>query len=163
MVGSTAAGCARASEPAPTPTTATPTSTTTPGTTTAGLSPQSFGAVGDGSTDDTAALQRALDALRPGQTLDIAAGKVYRHSDILTVERVLRRVDIQCEVDASSRKGFAFNCLTSYSDPPFMRDYLHYADPCFYFDLCKRTYSRQVSLLHDYGLYEFTLLVRKAS
>jgi len=66
-------------------------------------------------------------------------------------------------MDASSRKGFAFNCLTSYSDPPFMRDYLHYADPCFYFDLCKRTYSRQVSLLHDYGLYEFTLLVRKAS
>jgi len=71
-----------------------------------------------------------------------------------------------CEVlrsmDACSRKGFAFNCLTSYSDLPFMRDYLYYGDPCFYFDLCKRSYSRQVALLHDYGLYEFTLLVRKA-
>ena len=66
-------------------------------------------------------------------------------------------------MDACSRKGFAFNCLTSYSDPPFMRDYLYYGDPCFYFDLCKRTYSREVALLHDYGLYEFTLLVRKAS
>ncbi|MGE8387445.1 MAG: class I SAM-dependent methyltransferase [Pseudomonas sp.] len=65
-------------------------------------------------------------------------------------------------MDACSRKGFAFNCLTSYSDPPFMRDYLYYGDPCFYFDLCKRSYSRQVALLHDYGLYEFTLLVRKA-
>jgi len=43
-----------------------------------------------------------------------------------------------------------------------MRDYLYYGDPCFYFDLCKRSYSRQVALMHDYGLYEFTLLVRKA-
>lgn len=65
------------------------------------------------------------------------------------------------QMDASSRKGFAFNCLTSYSDATHMRDYLYYGDPCFFFDMCKRTYSRQVALLHDYGLYEFTLLVRK--
>ncbi|AYG46028.1 class I SAM-dependent methyltransferase [Pseudomonas sp. Leaf58] len=71
--------------------------------------------------------------------------------------------DVLRTMDACSRKGFAFNCLTSYSDPPFMRDYLYYGDPCFYFDLCKTTYSREVALLHDYGLYEFTLLVRKAS
>ncbi|KWC22777.1 SAM-dependent methyltransferase [Burkholderia ubonensis] len=62
----------------------------------------------------------------------------------------------------TSRRGFAFNCLTSYSDPPFMRpDLLYYADPCALFDRCKRRYSRQVALLHDYGLYEFTILVRK--
>jgi hypothetical protein len=42
-----------------------------------------------------------------------------------------------------------------------MRADLFYADPCVYFDLCKRRYSRQVALLHDYGLYEFTLIVRK--
>jgi SAM-dependent methyltransferase len=64
-------------------------------------------------------------------------------------------------MDRSSQKGFAFNCLTSYSDKEKMRDHLYYADPCYFFDLCKRRYSRQVSLLHDYGLYEFTLLVRK--
>jgi hypothetical protein len=58
--------------------------------------------------------------------------------------------------------GFAFNCLTSYSDAERKRDYLYYADPCALFDLCKRRYSRNVALLHDYGLYEFTLLVRKA-
>lgn len=64
-------------------------------------------------------------------------------------------------LDRTSRRGFAFNCLTSYSDPALMRDDLHYADPCRLFDRCKRRYSRHVALLHDYGLYEFTVLVRK--
>jgi len=59
-----------------------------------------------------------------------------------------------------STRGFAFNMLTSYSDADRMRDDLHYGDPSFYFDLCKRTFSRNVALLHDYDLYEFTLLVR---
>lgn len=65
-------------------------------------------------------------------------------------------------LDRSSRLGFSFNCLTSYSDAEKMRDYLYYAAPCALFDLCKRRYSRNVALLHDYGLYEFTILVRKA-
>ena len=64
-------------------------------------------------------------------------------------------------LDRTSKRGFAFNCLTSYSDADKMRDYLYYADPCALFDLCKRRYSRHVALLHDYGLYEFTILVRK--
>lgn len=64
-------------------------------------------------------------------------------------------------LDRTSRLGFAFNCLTSYSDVDKMRDYLYYADPCALFDHCKRCYSRHVALLHDYGLYEFTILVRK--
>lgn len=64
-------------------------------------------------------------------------------------------------LNETSRAGFAFNCLTSYSDVDKKRDYLYYADPCFLFDFCKRRYSRNVALLHDYGLYEFTILVRK--
>lgn len=64
-------------------------------------------------------------------------------------------------LNRTSRKGFSFNCLTSYSDTDKKRDYLYYADPCALFDLCKRKYSRNVALLHDYGLYEFTILVRK--
>jgi len=64
-------------------------------------------------------------------------------------------------LDRTSRFGFAFNCLTSYSDADKMHDYLYYANPCVLFDLCKRRYSRNVALLHDYGLYEFTILVRK--
>ena len=65
-------------------------------------------------------------------------------------------------LDAASRRGFSFNCLTSYSDASKMRDELYYADPCVLFDLCKRRYSKSVALLHDYELYEFTILVRKA-
>ena len=64
-------------------------------------------------------------------------------------------------LDGSSRKGFAFNCLTSYADSEKKRDDLYYADPCALFDLCKKRYSRNVALLHDYSLYEFTILVKK--
>ena len=63
----------------------------------------------------------------------------------------------------TSHDGFAFNCLTSYSDKNKMRDYLYYANPCELFNYCKQRYSRQVALLHDYDLYEFTILVRKRS
>jgi SAM-dependent methyltransferase len=61
----------------------------------------------------------------------------------------------------TSLRGFAFNCLTTYSDAEKMRSDLYYADPNRLFDLCKRRYSRNVALLHDYGLFEFTILVRK--
>jgi len=64
-------------------------------------------------------------------------------------------------LDHTSTDGFAFNCLTSYSDTDKKRSYLYYADPCALFNLCKRRYSRNVALMHDYGLYEFTILVRK--
>ena len=65
-------------------------------------------------------------------------------------------------LNGTSKLGFSFNCLTSYSDEDKKRDYLYYADPCQLFDLCKRRYARHVALLHDYGLYEFTILVKKA-
>jgi SAM-dependent methyltransferase len=64
-------------------------------------------------------------------------------------------------INALSRNGFAFNVLTKYSDPEFMRPDLYYADPLFLFDYCKTNFSRFVALRHDYPLYEFTILVRK--
>lgn len=66
-------------------------------------------------------------------------------------------------LDRTSRKGFAFNSLTIYSDPDKMRPELYYPDPCRLFDICKREFSRNVALLHDYDLYDFTILVRKDS
>ncbi len=58
-------------------------------------------------------------------------------------------------------KGFAFNILTAYSDPPFQKDYLYYAQPEEWFGYCKKHFSNQIALLHDYPLYEFSLIVRK--
>ena len=60
-----------------------------------------------------------------------------------------------------STKGFSFNILTKYSDKEFMKDNLYYADPCYWFDYCKKNISKYVALLHDYPLYEFTILVKK--
>ena len=65
------------------------------------------------------------------------------------------------QINNLSAEGFSFNILTSYSDKKYMKDYLYYANPLEIFDYCKRNFSRNVALLHDYELYEFTVLVRK--
>jgi SAM-dependent methyltransferase len=70
---------------------------------------------------------------------------------------ILETLDVMA---STSRRGFAFNCLTLYSDPDRMRPDLYYADPLQLFDHCRRRHSRELALLHDYGLYEFTILVQ---
>lgn len=59
----------------------------------------------------------------------------------------------------NSNKGISFNLLTKYVD--FEAENLYYADPMYYFDFCKRELSRYVSLLHDYNLYEWTIVVKR--
>ncbi len=81
--------------------------------------------------------------------LDVPAGEWASY-----VEETIGRIA------ALSRRGLAFNMLTSYSDPELMRADLFYADSRHFFDLCKTRYSRNVALLHDYGLYEFTVITR---
>lgn len=71
------------------------------------------------------------------------------------IERTIRLFDTR------SRKGFAFNALTSYSDKERMCPELYYANPGALFDFCKRNISRNVALLHDYQEYDFTIIVRK--
>jgi SAM-dependent methyltransferase len=70
---------------------------------------------------------------------------------------VLRTLDT---LDKLSVRGFAFNMLTGYSEPEKMRPDLYYGDPRALFDHCMTRYSRHVALLHDYGLWEFTMIVR---
>lgn len=60
---------------------------------------------------------------------------------------------------ARSRKGLAFNLLTSYVD--WKAENLFYADPNGFFDFCKRHLSRHVTLVHDYALFEWTILVSR--
>jgi SAM-dependent methyltransferase len=71
---------------------------------------------------------------------------------------ILETLEIMNE---KSKKGFAFNMLTSYSDKDKQREDLYYANPSFIFDYCMRNFSRNVALLHDYKAYDFTILVRK--
>lgn len=70
-------------------------------------------------------------------------------------------LDTLARFDQLSTKGFASNFLTKYSDADRMRPDLYYADPGFLFDHAKRKFSRNVALLHDYELYDFTLVIRK--
>jgi polygalacturonase len=55
--------------------------------------PELYGAVGDGVADDTAALQAALDALRPGDRLVLPGGRTYRHSRVLLARRADSRIE----------------------------------------------------------------------
>lgn len=57
-------------------------------------------------------------------------------------------------------KGFSFNCLTSYSDVEKQENRLYYGNPLKYFDFCKKNISQNVSLIHDYGMYEWTMIVK---
>jgi hypothetical protein len=72
-------------------------------------------------------------------------------------EHVLRTID---DMRSLSKRGFAFNALTSYADPDKKRQDLYYADPLALFDHCKRHISQHVALLHDYESWDFTLVVR---
>lgn len=106
---------------------------------------------------------RFITAAEPDQVADygVASGIFNVRLGRTDAEWFGYLIDTLDVLDRTSCRGFAFNCLTSYSDEERQRDYLYYADPCRLFDLCKNRYSRQVALLHDYGLYEFTILVRK--
>jgi hypothetical protein len=91
----------------------------------------------------------------------VASGVFNVKLDIIEqdwTQYVLSMID---RIDRLSIHGFSFNMLTSFSDSDKMRANLYYGDPCFFFSHCKRKYSRHVALLHDYGLWEFTILVRK--
>ncbi len=78
-------------------------------------------------------------------TNDIWARYVYRTIDILA---------------RAGRRGFAFNVLSTSSDADRRRPNLYYADSIGMLVHCLARYGRSVALLQDYGLYEFTMVVR---
>lgn len=62
------------------------------------------------------------------------------------------------DIAARSRRGFAFNLLTTFVD--WRKDDLFYADPAEFFLFCRSELCRYVTLLHDYPLYEWTIVAR---
>ena len=64
-------------------------------------------------------------------------------------------------MDAVTRRGFAFNCLTSFSDAESYAGAALLCRSLRYVPALQESYSRNVALLHDYELYEFTIIVRK--
>jgi hypothetical protein len=70
---------------------------------------------------------------------------------------IVRTLD---DLAALSTEAFSCNFLTSHSDADRKRADLYYADPSELLRFCLQRYSRRAAVLHDYPLYEFTLMVR---
>lgn len=64
--------------------------------------------------------------------------------------------DVLRTIARRSRRGFGFNLLTCYVD--WRKDDLFYADPAEFFGFCREELARYVTLLHDYPLYEWTIV-----
>jgi hypothetical protein len=80
-------------------------------------------------------------------------------SDDIWTRYVHRTIELLAH---AGRRGFAFNVLSLSSDPDRRRRDLYYADPGVMLGHCLSRYGRSVALLQDYGLYEFTVVVRHA-
>ena len=113
--------------------------------------------------DNKKCMFKKIDSLEEVEPADyIIASGIFNVKFDYTEAKWLSYILYSLEVmNQKAIKGFAFNMLTKYSDKEYMRNDLYYADPLFMFDFCKRNFSKHVALLHDYGLYDFTILVRK--
>ena len=101
----------------------------------------------------------------PAETADfaIASGIFNVKGDVaneLWTRYVHQTIDILAR---AGRRGFAFNVLSLSSDPERRRPGLYYADPADMLAHCLARYGRSVALMQDYGLYEFTMVVRHAT
>lgn len=101
-----------------------------------------------------------IEDLKPA-TFVVASGIFNVKLDIPDQDWTAHVIDTLDHMNRLSLKGFSFNCLTTYSDAERMRSDLYYADPGFLFHHCKTNYAKDVALLHDYSLFDFTILVRK--
>lgn len=87
-----------------------------------------------------------------GGTFNVKAGASQQSWQ----EHIVASLDMMHE---RSRIGYSFNLLTKYVD--WEEDGLFYGDPAFYFNYCKGHHGCRVALLHDYPLYEWTIVAFK--
>lgn len=98
----------------------------------------------------------------PSETADYAvASGIFNVKGSVPVEAWERYMfDTVDALARAGRRGFAFNVLSLSSDPERRAAHLFYADAAGILAHCLRRYGRSVALLQDYGLYEFTVIVR---
>ena len=100
----------------------------------------------------------------PAEVADFAiASGIFNVKGGVTNEIWTRHVHRTIDILArAGQRGFAFNVLSMSSDTDRRRPGLYYADPTDMLAHCLSQYGRSVALLQDYGLYEFTIVVRHA-
>jgi len=100
----------------------------------------------------------------PTEVADFAiASGIFNVRGNVTIDVWSRYVEQTIEsLSRAGSLGFAFNVLSLSSDPERRRANLFYADPTEMLGYCLSHYGRSVALLQDYGLYEFTIMVRHA-
>ncbi|QPF82999.1 methyltransferase domain-containing protein [Bradyrhizobium genosp. L] len=98
----------------------------------------------------------------PAEPADFAvASGIFNVKGAVAAERWAGYVSDTIDVLArAGRRGFAFNMLSLSSDPERRRADLYYGDPVAILRDCLARFGRSVALLQDYGLYEFTVIVR---
>lgn len=90
----------------------------------------------------------------------VASGIFNHHFDAepdAWKEHILETLE---HMHANALKGLAFNIMTTYVD--FQEDYIYYCDPAEMLKDCIDRFGRNVKLVHDYPLFEFTVLIKKA-
>ncbi len=80
----------------------------------------------------------------------------FSFDDDVWLDYVLSTIDTMVEY---ARWGASFNALSSFSDADRKEDRLWYPDPAELLRHCLSKYGRRVALYHDYGMYEFTVLI----
>jgi SAM-dependent methyltransferase len=100
---------------------------------------------------------------KPTDSADFAvASGLFNVKGEFSVETWARYVhETIATLAAAGRRGFGFNMLSLSSDPERRRPDLYYADAAATLVDCLQRFGRSVALLQDYGLYEFTVIVRR--
>jgi hypothetical protein len=124
------------------------------------ISPAMVAAAEQHAAGEKTAFTTHLDAL-PVADYTVASGIFNVKLDAAPNEWEEYVWDTLALLHERSRRAFAFNMLTGHSDAGRKRHDLYYPDPGAVLDRCIRTYGRHAALVHDYGLYEFTLVVRR--
>lgn len=89
----------------------------------------------------------------------VASGIFNHHFDAINDEWKSHINQTIEHMYAMANRAIGFNMMTTYVD--FQENYIHYANPSEILEMCLTKFGRHVSLLHNYNLYEFTVLVQK--